>query len=94
MNDWRAPYMSHDTKKVTQTATVTSANGVSGCLIYVHGLDMFMFRVYDDEHNFTDYNINHCDLSVTINDNDAEFYNYPDGRAFLDHSRQTLGVEE
>jgi len=69
---------------------VTSANGVTGCLIYT-GED-YKFRVYDADHNFKDYDIRHCDLSLTIVDSDAEFYEYDDGTLILDHSRETLGA--
>ena len=43
-----------------------SANGVTGHLISVEGRTMF--RVYDRDHNFTDYDLHHADLEVTITD--------------------------
>ena len=69
-----------------------SANGVKG-----HILDCFsgeyVFRVYNQDHTFTDYDLRHCDLSVTITDEDAFFYT--DGLVqTLDHSPETLGVKE
>ena len=66
-----------------------SANGVEGHLIYKH-TGKYMFRVYDAEHNFIDYDLQHCDLCVTINDEDAYFYL----DSVLDHAPSTLGHEE
>lgn len=70
---------------------VKSANGVSGCLLYMHGLGTYVFRVYNNDGEFTDYDIRHCDLGVTIDDPDAYFYVTTDGKATLDHSPETLG---
>tara|TARA_R110000868_G_scaffold220387_2_gene471598 strand:- start:78 stop:311 length:234 start_codon:yes stop_codon:yes gene_type:complete len=67
---------------------VTKATGVSGILINVLGKTVF--RVYDDTHNFVDYDLHHSDLQVTIQDDDACFYVDQD-RAILDHSPETLG---
>ena len=66
-----------------------SANGVEGHLIYTHG-GKYMFRVYDAEHNFVDYDLQHSDLCVTINDEDAYFYL----NSVLDHAPATLGHKE
>ena len=67
-----------------------SANGTKGILISTE--NGYMFRVYDSENieNFTDYSLHHSDLSVTITDEDAYFY---DNRV-LDHSPKTLGIKE
>lgn len=73
---------------------IKSANGVSGCLIYVHGAkkETYMFRVYEADGTFIDYNIRHCDLSITIDDEDAAFYtDESTGMATLDHAPETLG---
>ena len=69
-----------------------SAAGVQGQLIYT-GMGKYMFRVYTDSFEFTDYDLLHCDLSVTITDQDATFYSDDAGNR-LDHSPQTLGVKE
>jgi len=69
----------------------TSANGTSGVLLPVG--ETWVFRVYHENGEFTDYDIFHSDLSVTINDADAYFYEREDGRAYLDHSPQTLGIK-
>ena len=68
-----------------------SANGVEGCLI--RGYDgTYYFRVYDADHNFRDYELAHSDLTVTIDDEDAFFYD-DEFTARLDHAPATLGKE-
>ena len=64
------------------------ANGVNGFLIRTP--DGYMFRVYDDRHNFVDYDLQHSDLCVTICDEDAYFYS----DSVLDHAPATLGIQE
>jgi hypothetical protein len=67
-----------------------SARGATGHLISVMGKTMF--RVYDQDHNFTDYDIHHADLEVTITDPDAFFYrDFWQNR--LDHGPDTLGLK-
>jgi hypothetical protein len=68
--------------------STTPANGVEGQLIYT-AMGTYMFRVYDGLGGFQDFDIMHCDLSVTINDPDASFY--PESMV-LDHSPETLGL--
>lgn len=70
-------------------------NGVKGSLIWVmDGLhSRYMFRVYDDNFNFNDYELRHSDLQITIDDKDAYLYIAEDGTCILDHSPQTLGKE-
>jgi tellurite resistance-related uncharacterized protein len=71
--------------------THKSANGVRGHLLnLIDGT--VVFRVYDAEHNFVDYEIHHSDLTVVIDDPDAYFYRdeYTD---VLDHSPATLGKD-
>ena len=67
------------------------ANGVTGHLIQIF-TGQTVFRVYDNNHNFVDYDLRHSDLTVTITDEDAFFYRdeYND---VLDHSPNTLGQE-
>ena len=69
-----------------------SANGVDGQLIWC-GDGVYRFRVYTDTFEFTDYDLLHCDLSVTITDPDATFYSDDRGNR-LDHSPSTLGIKE
>ena len=73
--------------------TAKSANGVRGHLLYIHCDNKYVFRVYDLEHNFMDYDLHHCDLCVTIDDADAYFYQR-NGQAILDHAPMTLGIED
>jgi hypothetical protein len=68
-----------------------SANGVEGQLIWCAD-GVYRFRVYTDNFEFTDYDLLHSDLSVTITDPDATFYSDDRGNR-LDHSPQTLGMK-
>jgi len=68
-----------------------SANGVTGVLLPIGRT--WVFRVYHDDGEFTDYDIFHSDLQVIINDADAYFYEREDGELYLDHSPQTLGIK-
>jgi hypothetical protein len=68
-----------------------SADGVEGQLIWC-GDGVYRFRVYTDNFEFTDYDLLHSDLSVTITDPDATFYSDDAGNR-LDHSPATLGVK-
>ena len=72
---------------------VKYADGHRGQLMYVHGANKYVFRVYQPDHTFTDYDIYHCDLTITIDDADAFFYEHEDGRMILDHAPSTLGLE-
>ncbi|MCE7983248.1 MAG: hypothetical protein DYG89_18905 [Caldilinea sp. CFX5] len=75
-----------------QIATVKSADGVEGILI--RSLNhRYFFRVYHGNGDFTDYDLRHFDLAVTICDSDAAFYQVGD-RHILDHAPATLGLEE
>ena len=49
------------------------------------------FRVYHSNGTFTDYDISHSDLSVTIEDDDAMFKGEDTDSPYLDYSEQTLG---
>ena len=71
--------------------TAKSADGVEGCLIRGHDGEYY-FRVYDADHNFVDYDLMHSDLSITITDPDAFFYN-DEFTARLDHAPATLGID-
>ena len=65
------------------------ANGTTGHLIQIF-TGQTVFRVYDSEHNFVDYDLRHRDLCVTITDEDAYFYR-DEFTDTLDHSPATLG---
>jgi hypothetical protein len=70
--------------------TTKSANGVSGHLLRL-GNGGVVFRVYDQNHNFVDYDLAHSDLTVTIHDADAFFYR-DEYRDVLNHAPATLGL--
>ena len=65
------------------------ANGVKGQLIQIF-TGQTVFRVYDVDHNFVDYDLHHTDLCVTITDEDAVFYR-DEYKDVLDHAPETLG---
>jgi hypothetical protein len=66
------------------------AKGTKGMLLYTMNNE-YVFRVYKEDHSFIDYDILHCDLELTINDDDATFYEFEDGRNILDHSYTIAG---
>jgi hypothetical protein len=69
---------------------IKPANGATGHLLRT-GYDV-VFRVYGENHQFTDYDLTHSDLCVTISDEDAAFYSEPKSDR-LDHSPETLGIK-
>lgn len=72
-------------------ALVKKAADVSGVLIKDARGD-FVFRVYGKEGEFTDYDIRHDELAVTIAEYElAALYQFDD-RFVLDHSPQVLGL--
>ena len=81
--------MNHAAIIEEDTMTIKPANGVTGHLLR-SGHDI-VFRVYDENHQFTDYDLTHTDLCVTITDEDAAFYSEPQSDR-LDHSPATLGI--
>jgi len=68
-----------------------SANGVRGHLLNLIDGTM-VFRVYNDKHEFVDYDIHHSDLCITIDDPDAYFYRRNE-QDILDHAPMTLGIQ-
>ena len=78
---------------MSNTTQPISAKGLTGSLIYSQILGKFMFRVYDSDHNFTDYDIHHSDMMIHIVDDDAYLYH---DRAIpvLDHGPETLGLDK
>ena len=70
---------------------IQSADGQEGYLIWC-GNNRYVFRVYDENHEFVDYDILHCDMRVKIMDSDAFFYTDGD-IAQVDHSPDTLGIK-
>lgn len=64
------------------------AIGTKGVLI--RDLDDFIFRVYNQDETFIDYDIAHSDMMIEIVDTDAWFYD----EKFIDHSPKTLGLDD
>jgi hypothetical protein len=54
-----------------------------------------VFRVYHEDHSFTDYNLLHGDLEVVIVDEGAYFYPDSTGKSggTLDYDPDTLGLD-
>jgi len=72
-------------------AEAKPAAGVKGVIIRAFN-GTLMFRVYHDRNRFTDYEIRHDDLNVTI-DEDALAAFYKVGEDYLlDHSPAVLGL--
>ena len=76
-----------------QQVEVSNACGVEGILLRsVDGA--YFFRVYHEDKGFTDYELRHDDLAVTITQHAlAAFYKLED-KNVLDHSPEVLGLEE
>jgi len=83
--------MNHAAIIQQDTMTIKPANGTTGHLL--HSGQGMVFRVYDENHQFTDYDLTHSDLCVTITDEDAAFYSEPRNDR-LDHSPATLGIAD
>ena len=74
------------------SAAVSPAAGVTGFLLKRTDRSFFL-RVYCTSGDFTDYDIRHDDLEVTISpDALASFYQIGD-RRLVDHSPEVLGLE-
>ncbi len=74
-------------------AKVSDASGIEGMLLRTFDGSYF-FRVYHEDGEFTDYDLRHDDLSVTITlDSLAAFYELEEVN-ILDHSPQVLGLQE
>jgi|APSaa5957512576_1039674.scaffolds.fasta_scaffold01691_2 hypothetical protein len=72
-----------------------SADGVNGILIFSMFDNKPLFRIYDKkyEDGFKDFEIFHDDVSITINDPLASFYDIDEETSILDHPSQVLGIE-
>ena len=83
--------MAEKYKYAGKVSTAPPASGKNGILI--RSLGTFFFRVYHADHTFTDYEIRHDDLSVTIDQESLAAF-YTDGqRHVLDHAPEVLGLE-
>lgn len=74
-------------------AEVTPAAGMKGVMLRSRD-GGWLFRVYHDPDGFTDYEIRHDELSVTIAaDELVSFYKIGDDR-ILDHGPRVLGLKK
>jgi hypothetical protein len=71
----------------------TSAKGQKGILLNTFDGNYY-FRIYANDGSFKDYLVRHCDLEITLHDEDATFYEYEDGTLTLDHSMEVLGEKD
>lgn len=72
---------------------VERAIGIRGVLIRSMVDDQILFRVYDNEHNFVDYEITNYDCEVLIIDPSAALIRNQAGD-FLDYTEEALGVSK
>ncbi len=73
---------------------VSSASGTRGFLCRSAVDGSYFFRVYETNEAFTDYDLRHDDLEVTISlDAMASFYRIGDDH-ILDHSAEVLGLQQ
>jgi hypothetical protein len=72
--------------------TARAAIGERGFLIRTFD-DRVLFRVYDHEHNFVDYEITNHDCEVVIIDPSAALIRN-DAGDFLDYTAEALGIEK
>ena len=71
----------------------TRAIGVRGMLIRSGFNDQILFRVYDHEHNFVDYEITNHDCEVVIIDPSAALISNSAGD-FLDYTAESMDVSK
>lgn len=77
-----------------KNAEVSSANGTRGFLCKSAVDGSYFFRVYEANEAFTDYDLRHEELEVTISpDAMASFYRIGDDH-ILDHSPEVLGLQQ
>lgn len=76
-----------------ETAFAAPAAGVSGMLLKdIEGC--YFFRIYHSDNTFTDYELRHDDLSVTINEDALANLYCLNGRNILDHSPEVLDLKD
>jgi hypothetical protein len=79
-----------DVEEEKEDVTWHKANGVKGCLLrLMTNPETYVFRVYDDEYGFIDYDISHHDLDLVINDDTAAFCKI-NGKYYLDYIPEVL----
>ena len=70
---------------------IESADGREGYLIWCGG-DRYVFRIYNEVHDFVDYDLRHCDMKIKIIESDAYVYTDEKG-ACMDQAPETLGIK-
>jgi hypothetical protein len=77
-----------------QATIEAPASGVSGVLC--RSIDStYFFRIYNKDKTFTDYDLRHDDLKITIAaDALASFYQLANDERVLDHSSAVLGLSQ
>ena len=76
---------------MTEAGKEEKAIGVRGMLIRSGFDNQILFRVYDHEHNFVDYEITNHDCEVVIIDPSAALIRNEAGD-FLDYTAESMGV--
>lgn len=69
------------------------AIGVRGVLIRTAFDNQILFRVYDQNHDFVDYEITNFDCEVVINDPHAALIRN-DAGDFLDYTKEAMSVSK
>ena len=85
--------MNHKYLYGNRPARIEPASGVKGTLIRSFDGEI-LFRVYHDKESFTDYELRHDDLSVTIDEDELAAFYVTDEYAILDHNPQVLGLRK
>jgi len=67
---------------------IKSAKGLKGVLCVSAGFTFL--RVNNEDNTYTDYDIFHYDMNITIDDDDAHIYKDGD-EYYIDYSPETLG---
>jgi hypothetical protein len=76
-----------------QIATEAPADDVTGVLCCSLGNEYF-FRIYHEDKTFTDYDLRHDDMTITIAANElASFYRFENAGGVLDHSSDVVRLE-
>ena len=75
-------------------ASVSAANGVKGVILRNAFDGSYYFRVYHGKGKFTDYDLRHDDLEVTISPDEMASFYLVGNRAILDHSPAVLGLKK
>jgi hypothetical protein len=71
---------------------VKPAKKTKGMLIYCHGTGKYVFRVYNPDYTFIDYDLVHSDLEVEILCDEACLYQSDSGN-YLDHDPEVTRLD-